>query len=747
MNFYLTKINYFNRLSIALRKTGKALFTACLLFCTIVSSQVFSNSEQLLEEKYRKIQLSNSPQDSHPLSKTQVEDEYEFIIVGSGAGGGPLAAKLARAGHTVLLLEAGKNKGSWPFYGIPAGHARASEDAFLSWNFHVDHYSTNQQAVRDSKLMCSNDRGAVKRCVMSANGDSCTCPSSHPNSHGLFYPRGSALGGSTVNNAMITVLPKNSDWNYIAQLTSDPNWQWTNMSRYYEEIKNELGLQVSHPQPEQFLNMHGSQVKQIIDASIKTGFDGNEIPNIPPEATAEDALVGDINQAIANDQATGIWSIPTATNRGQRNGTREMVLRSACIKDNIAIPAQSHYSAKRYCEEHNLINPKTNKPYLTVKTSAFVTKVLWQEEPTFDEQTQSWQCAESCRKAVGVEFIDRSNVYKADRLYRQSDAAPRVEVRVSKEVIISAGTFNTPQILMLSGIGPREELEREDLNIFTRVDLPGVGKNLQDRYEVAVINQAAQKFKVHQTCNINNILTDPCLYQWLASRIFLQQGSGFYATNGTVFSMVKKSANSQEEDLHMFAGPVDFSGYFNQYSQAHQSGDKWSWLILKGHTENRGGVVTLASADPTDRPKINFNYFEDGNEGTQAQGGPANASDLDLQAVIEGVRHVRKINQMIEENGFSFTEVQPGSDLQTDEEIGQWIKDESWGHHACGTARMGGDDDQLAVLDGQFRVRGTEGLRVVDASIFPRIPGTFIALPIYLASAKAADDIITEYQE
>ena len=117
--------------------------------------------------------------------------------------------------------------------------------------------------------------------------------------------------------------------------------------------------------------------------------------------------------------------------------------------------------------------------------------------------------------------------------------------------------------------------------------------------------------------------------------------------------------------------------------------------------------------------------------------------DADLQAVYEGVQYgLRAFESLVPLDG-AFERVWPDpANVSSEEEFKQFIRDEAWGHHASCTAPIGADDDPLAVLDAQFRVRGVDGLRVVDASVFPKIPGTYIVLPIYMVSEKAADVII-----
>lgn len=156
--------------------------------------------------------------------------------------------------------------------------------------------------------------------------------------------------------------------------------------------------------------------------------------------------------------------------------------------------------------------------------------------------------------------------------------------------------------------------------------------------------------------------------------------------------------------------------------------------MLKGHTNNRAGAVTLTSADATQTPDIRFRYLDEGSPGGAA----------DLQGVIDGIRLARDIAAQLGAPPVA-REVLPGQEFQTDAQLAQYVRDVAWGHHACGTARIGRLDDPDAVLDGDFRVRGTEHLRVVDASVFPDIPGFFIASAVYLISEKASDAVLRDH--
>jgi choline dehydrogenase len=128
-------------------------------------------------------------------------------------------------------------------------------------------------------------------------------------------------------------------------------------------------------------------------------------------------------------------------------------------------------------------------------------------------------------------------------------------------------------------------------------------------------------------------------------------------------------------------------------------------------------------------PIINFNTF--------AIGG-----DEDVQAVVEGIEYSRRAFADVIPLDGGFTEFWPGSSVESTEEIAEYVRNESWGHHASCTCPIGADDDPNAVLDTNFNVRGTKNLRVVDASVFPKIPGFYVAQPIYLIAEKASDVII-----
>jgi len=134
--------------------------------------------------------------------------QFDYVIVGSGAGGGPLAANLAKAGFKVLLMEAGGDEDSLN-YSVPGLNGLSTEDQAFRWDYYVRHYGDQAQQERDPKFVASQD--------------------------GVLYPRAGTLGGCTAHNALITVYPSNSDWDRIAEITGDDSWNAASMRKYYEK--------------------------------------------------------------------------------------------------------------------------------------------------------------------------------------------------------------------------------------------------------------------------------------------------------------------------------------------------------------------------------------------------------------------------------------------------------------------------------------------------------------------------------
>jgi choline dehydrogenase-like flavoprotein len=156
-------------------------------------------------------------------------------------------------------------------------------------------------------------------------------------------------------------------------------------------------------------------------------------------------------------------------------------------------------------------------------------------------------------------------------------------------------------------------------------------------------------------------------------------------------------------------------------------------VVLKGHTANAAGTVTLNSADPRDPPHVNFHYFEEGSD----------AKGEDLDAVVEGVKFVRLMTSELKERKLIAEEEVPGERVQSPDQIREFVRNNAWGHHASCTCSIG-PRGKGGVLSSDFRVHGTEKLRVVDASVFPKIPGFFIVSAVYMIAEKAADVILTD---
>ena len=200
---------------------------------------------------------------------------------------------------------------------------------------------------------------------------------------------------------------------------------------------------------------------------------------------------------------------------------------------------------------------------------------------------------------------------------------------------------------------------------------------------------------------------DPQFQEWESKR------KGVYTSNGAVLAAIKRSLPERPlPDLFCFALLARFPGYFPTYSADIAKLNYLTWCILKAHTNNTAGEVRLDSGDPRARPAVNFRYFEEGND----------KESKDLDSVVQGIKFVRKLTAPLKAKGLIAEEELPGDKAQSDDELRDYVRYQSWGHHASCTCPIGRDSDPMAVLDGNFKVRGTRSLRVVDASIFPGSP-------------------------
>jgi choline dehydrogenase len=171
---------------------------------------------------------------------------------------------------------------------------------------------------------------------------------------------------------------------------------------------------------------------------------------------------------------------------------------------------------------------------------------------------------------------------------------------------------------------------------------------------------------------------------------------------------------------------ADFRGYYPFYSERVKKLDYLTWAVLKAYTQNTAGTVRLRSGDALDRPAIDFHYLDEGNC----------SPSTDLDAMVTGIKFGRKVIDAI--GDLIVEEEVPGRHLYTDDQLKRHVADNAWGHHACGTCAMK-PEHQGGVVDSEFRVHGIRNLRVVDASVFPRIPGYFIVTAVYMIAEKAAD--------
>lgn len=366
---------------------------------------------------------------------------------------------------------------------------------------------------------------------------------------------------------------------------------------------------------------------------------------------------------------------------------------------------------------------------LHVQTNTLATKVIFDQEEVGQLQ-----------KAVGIEFLQGQSMYSADPRYDPTESGTPGVAYASKEVILSGGTFNSPQLLKLSGVGPAAELAQFGIPLV--VDLPGVGTNLQDNYEVPIVGHAAKTFSSPPPDPNDPVCTfgapgDPCIALW-------EQGEGPYAGFGALNAIFRKSSHAalNERDMFMAGGTFAIRGFWPPTDSVDPDpATTFALSTVKIHPGSTSGRVLLTSADPRDMPDINFHFFEENNTDTAR----------DLSAELDTVKWARRAFadvaapigpiQPVEPPCAGTPQVDGSCDDDADRE---WVMDQIFGHHCTSTCAIGADTDAMAVLDSKFRVRGVRGLRVVDASAFPRTPGAFPVLPTFMLSEKATESVLED---
>jgi len=303
------------------------------------------------------------------------------------------------------------------------------------------------------------------------------------------------------------------------------------------------------------------------------------------------------------------------------------------------------------------------------------------------------------KRAVGVEVQRGSDVYI---------------VHARREVIIAASAINSPKLLMLSGIGPAAHIKETGINVIA--DRPGVGQNLQDHLELYIQQACTQPITLFKYWNLFGKMRVGI--EWLLNK------SGPGASNAfetCAFLRSKPGVSYPDIQYHFLPIAVRYDG------QAAAEGHGFQAHVGPMRSASRGSI-RLNSSNPEDKPKIVFNYM------SQPQ---------DWEDFRHCIRLTRSIFGQLAFDPFRGKEIQPGIDVQSDEELDTFISEHvESAYHPCGTCKIGRPDDPMAVVDPECRVIGVDSLRVVDSSIFPRIPNGNLNGPSIMVGEKGADHIL-----
>ncbi len=336
---------------------------------------------------------------------------------------------------------------------------------------------------------------------------------------------------------------------------------------------------------------------------------------------------------------------------------------------------------ERWSASFAYLKPALSRPNLAVRSHAHTTKLLFEG-----------------KVCVGVE-------------YAHDEKSPRSRVYANKEVLVCAGAVQSPQILMVSGIGPAETLQRVGVEVL--VDSPDVGQNLQDHLDVLLLQNCTQPITAF---SLNRGLKQ---YLTALTYLFRKEGLGrenFLESGG--FAKSREGLDRPDLQFHFVNALVQNHG------NVAATQDGFSLHVCQLRPESRGSI-SLSSANPFAAPKIDPNYL---------------ATEEDRRALREGLKIGRKILSQPALSPYRGEEFKPGAHVQSDDEIDAYIKATAETiYHPIGTCRMGSDKD--SVVDKDCKVRGVKNLRVVDASVMPTLIGGNTNAPTMMIAEKISDHI------
>jgi len=421
-----------------------------------------------------------------------------------------------------------------------------------------------------------------------------TTPQTSLAGRAVYWPRGKVLGGSSSLNAMMAIPGSHLDYR-------DWPWSWPDVAPVYERIRADLALEeLRDPNP---------LTLAFVEAARQAGIEPS--PGLEPT------------------HLDGVRTTPLTQRRGRRHSAADAYLR-----------------------------PALQRPNLTVRTNAHVTRVAVEHG-----------------RAVGIE-VDG-------------------ELVSAREVILCGGTVNSPQLLLLSGIGPREELERHGISVVH--ELAGVGEHLEDHLAGGVLYESLRPVTLYAAEKPLQIL------RYLATR------KGMLTSNvAEAAAFVRSQPEAAAPDLELLFAPVLFEEEGLVPPRGH--GFTIGAILLQPRSS---GTIRLRSTDPFDPPEIDPRYLSE---------------EEDMKVIVRGIELARTIASMPAFDGIVGAEIEPG-----DAPLDEWIRSRAHTlYHPVGTCRMG------TVVDAELRVRGLEGLRVVDASVIPRVPRGHTHLPTLMVAERAA---------